>query len=490
MLIVISQTFFVAMLKGQCTFTTTAPYTEDFSTLAGNNQMPNCSWSASNLGATCLTYTANGSFNRIGRNDTRFASFYYQPGGDNYFFTNGVLLNPGVTYEAKVWYTTEVNGFTNWTNLAILMSPSQSTIAMQPIASISGTVFSPVYTDLAGTFTVATTGLYYFAIKATSSGSCCANYLSIDDFAITIPCVSLVSTPSTVCFGQSATITALQANTFTWSTGANTPSIVVTPTAPTNYWVVAGNTLAPCVVTKTIFVPVVPNPTITVFVPANPQCEGKPFNLNAFGASTYTWSSGAIGSSVVITPTASSMYSVNATDANGCEATAAIQLTVLPNPTITVVASSSVVCEGQVVSYTASGASTYSWSAPDLTQVGPVLTVTQTASGTTYIITATGSNGCVAFESITQNVSDCTGISEVEQTNLQLFYDAFTESLLIKSQRRLVAVSLSNTSGFRREFPVSGQLDHRIGLQDLASGLYFLYVENGAEAVVKKFIKY
>jgi hypothetical protein len=54
------------------------------------------------------------------------------------------------------------------------------------------------------------------------------------------PTLSLSSTaPATLCLGQSATLTASGANTYTWNTGATVNSISVNPTVTTNYTAVA-----------------------------------------------------------------------------------------------------------------------------------------------------------------------------------------------------------------------------------------------------------
>lgn len=51
------------------------------------------------------------------------------------------------------------------------------------------------------------------------------------------PTVSVVSTESLLCSGQSATLTASGASTYTWNSGANTSDIVITPTTTTSYTV-------------------------------------------------------------------------------------------------------------------------------------------------------------------------------------------------------------------------------------------------------------
>lgn len=47
-------------------------------------------------------------------------------------------------------------------------------------------------------------------------------------------------------------------------------------------------------------------------------CSGETSTLTANGASTYTWSTGANGASIVVSPTITTTYTVNGTYSNGC----------------------------------------------------------------------------------------------------------------------------------------------------------------------------
>lgn len=55
------------------------------------------------------------------------------------------------------------------------------------------------------------------------------------------PTISVVSSSNIICSGNSVTLTASGASTYSWSNGANTSSIVVTPTTTSTYWVYSNN---------------------------------------------------------------------------------------------------------------------------------------------------------------------------------------------------------------------------------------------------------
>ena len=54
-------------------------------------------------------------------------------------------------------------------------------------------------------------------------------------------------------------------------------------------------------------------------------CIGQSATLSVSGANTYSWNTNETTNSIVITPTVTTNYSVNAIDATGCESTANMQ---------------------------------------------------------------------------------------------------------------------------------------------------------------------
>lgn len=68
--------------------------------------------------------------------------------------------------------------------------------------------------------------------------------------------------------------------------------------------------------------------SITIAGPQQEVCSGQPATLTASGSSSYLWSNGQTGASIVITPTASSNYWVRSSAANLCPNIAAMSLKV------------------------------------------------------------------------------------------------------------------------------------------------------------------
>ncbi|HMN33732.1 MAG TPA: GEVED domain-containing protein, partial [Chitinophagaceae bacterium] len=89
-------------------------------------------------------------------------------------------------------------------------------------------------------------------------------------------------------------------------------------------------------------------PTVSASASQDTICGGESSTLTATGSGTsYTWNPGALsGASVVVSPVASTTYTVVATNANGCTATSTVSIIVNTIPIIdSVVATPSAICE-------------------------------------------------------------------------------------------------------------------------------------------------
>lgn len=69
-------------------------------------------------------------------------------------------------------------------------------------------------------------------------------------------------------------------------------------------------------------------PTVVASISSSLLCSGQSATLIASGASSYSWSTGAPTQIIVVSPTLSTNYTVTGTDANSCQNTATLSLTV------------------------------------------------------------------------------------------------------------------------------------------------------------------
>jgi hypothetical protein len=207
-----------------------------------------------------------------------------------------------------------------------------------------------------------------------SNGSC-SGTTTTNINVNSIPTVAVNS--GTICSGNSTALTASGANTYSWNTGATTSSVSVSPTVTTIYTVIGFN--GTCSSSKTSTVTVNPSPVITVNNAS--LCSGSSATLTASGANSYLWNTGATTTSIVVTPTASIIYTVTGTSA-GCNSIKTSTVNVTSTPTVA--ANNATICNGVTAILNASGATTYSWNTGISTAsaaVNPTTTTSYTVNG-------------------------------------------------------------------------------------------------------------
>ncbi len=253
----------------------------------------------------------------------------------------------------------------------------------------SGTVYTtPTYTAT-GTYTV-------------YAGSCPGLYRLPIIITVGSGATITVNSP-TICPGQTVTLTANGATTYTWNTGPTTNTISVSPSSTTIYTVNA--TSGTCAGTQTTQVSVSPTPTVSVV--GATICSGNSATLTATGATNYTWSPGGqLTTSVVVTPTTNTTYTI--TGANGtCTNSTTATVSVTSSPTLST--SSRTICAGQVATFTVSGATTYTWNPGSVT--GSTYTTSPASSGTVSVIGANGTCTSQVTTSITVTPNPTVAVS-------------------------------------------------------------------------------
>ncbi|QQS27780.1 MAG: choice-of-anchor L domain-containing protein [Sphingobacteriales bacterium] len=212
-----------------------------------------------------------------------------------------------------------------------------------------------------------------------------------------------ISPASTICNGQSATITATGGGTYQWSSGLGTnATITISPTTNTTYTVTVTNTDG-CTATA--------NTTVTVnninppSLAAPSICPGQNVSLNAGpGYTQYLWSTGGATQTITVNPSVNTSYTVTVTNAAGCTASASVNVTISsnivpPNPL------PQTICSGSSVTLNAGlGYASYSWSSGGS---GQTVSVSPTTT-TTYTVTVSNVQGCTATGSVTVTVNSIT----------------------------------------------------------------------------------
>lgn len=243
---------------------------------------------------------------------------------------------------------------------------------------------------------------YY--VTVTDANGCSA----IDSVTVTVGNnLSITMTnDTTICQGDSVVLSgyAAGATSYTWTpastlSSTNTPSTTATPVVTTTYYltVVAGG----CSSTDSVTVTVSPKP---ILIAGNDItiCYGQSASISATagggagGPYNYNWSSGQTGPGPhTVSPTSSTTYVVNVTDALGCAANPDT-VTIFVNPPLSAVltVNNDTICPGNSVllSVTATGGDgnyTYVWTGVAATNQTAVATPLST---TNYSVTV--GDGC------------------------------------------------------------------------------------------------
>lgn len=225
-----------------------------------------------------------------------------------------------------------------------------------------------------------------YTLMGESNG--CVSTKTLGMTVINLPPVSIAASAPAVCEGKTVTLIGSGATSYTWQPGnINTATVTILPPTTTVYTLTGLS--SGCTNTAVITIPVANLPTVSISG-SSVICLGKNALLLATGATNYTWLPGNIQSQILsISPTANTIYTVTG-ETSGCTNTAAIAMTVVNPPTISIAASATSICPGSQVSFTASGATNYTWSSGI---TNPILNLSP-AGGANYTVTGIDVNNC------------------------------------------------------------------------------------------------
>ncbi|MBA4239429.1 MAG: hypothetical protein C0448_01795 [Sphingobacteriaceae bacterium] len=330
-------------------------------------------------GTPSATFTPGARENAVGWTD-----------GNNFWLHGGTV---GTNKNNELWMYNVTNGTWVWVDGSLTANQ----------AGIYGTknVFAPTNEIGSRQSASATKDFYGNFILFGGNGSASSGVGYLNDVWKIDPCYTnyasnLTSSASlSICPNQATTLTASGAGNLGWYTaasggtylGAGTTLSTPTLTANTTYYVQDSTCGAGPRTAITVTVNSAPTVVITG---TNLACANRTVALNTGGsASTYTWSTLQTTTSIIVTPSVTTTYTVIGTAANSCTNSAVKTITVLPLPTLTVTGNN-VVCSGNSTTLTVTGANTYTWSAGFFV---PTISIAPSAS-TNYTVIGKDANNC------------------------------------------------------------------------------------------------
>lgn len=430
-------------------------------------------------------------------------------GGPTTFCSGGSVVLTSSATSGITWSTGEttasitVNSAGNYSvslnvgGCVAVSTPTAVTVTALPVISLGSTTNPTTCASLTGTIQVNGSGTGTVSWTGTASGSqsgvtlpfvinglgsgtysitfdngCSSNTISAsitDPGAPATPFIS--STGSTICDGQTVTLTSSVTSGIQWSTGETTASIDVTVSG--DYFVTAS--AGACTSTSAIETVVV-NALPTVTGGADQTvCAGDPVTLTAASSSAFAWDNGVVDG-VAFTPSASTQYIVTATDGNGCVAKDTVDVIVNALPVITFDPVALVCVYDTPVAMTATpSGGTFSGTGVSGTDFDPA-GLTNGTYTVNYMVTV---SGCSATASQDIVVDSCLAISENEIALLHLYPNPTREQLNISGSQLIDFDFITVKDQLGRPVIKNEVIEsemHQLDLSALANGIYYVVI--------------
>ncbi len=216
-------------------------------------------------------------------------------------------------------------------------------------------------------------------------------------------------------------------------------------------------------------------------------CPGDSVALTSSAANSYSWCTGGATQSISVTTPGN--YSLTVFNTNGCYATSqAITVTLFPLPSIMVTANDYLMCIGETVTLSATGANTYTWSTGPNT---PTIAVSPSVT-TSYTVSGSGLNGCAASFLFIEYVDPCAGIVEHynQDSKIIVYPNPTNEILNIDTPEEMESIiQITNSLG---ELLLKEKINTRhssFNIQNFPSSIYFIMIKEKNFAKTFKIIK-
>lgn len=226
---------------------------------------------------------AGGSFFGTGVTFNTFTSPTTSTGTYVVYYTNGCVnaasLSINVLPQPTVAFTNSVINVCNGSSVTLSGTPPGGVFSG---VGITGNIFNSLLTGL---------GYKYAYYTFTDINGCSNTATAVT--AVTEPTINISKNIPVSCPGESVTLVASGASTYTWDSGSNSPSITVQPTVTTSYSVIGTSSLS-CDKSAAITVSVSPPQTLTVTSSNSVICAGDTLTLYLAGGNGYIIEGGSI----------------------------------------------------------------------------------------------------------------------------------------------------------------------------------------------------
>jgi hypothetical protein len=327
-------------------------------------------------------------------------------------------------------------------------------------------------------------GTVSYSVQGTDQG-CNSNVVVITVSVLPQPSIGISASRTLACVGETITILASGAQTYTWSMGqTGNPQTVILPFTPGSITYSVLGTSGICTDKSSIQVSVVAVPTLIVSSNPSQICAFQHVTLVASGAASYTWNNGTVSPTIASTPTSPVTYTVTGDVAAGCSDTLAYLLPVNPLPTITASASKTVVCLPELIKLTPSGGISYTW-----TPGGSNGSISVTPTVTTvYTLSGTDANNCSNTATIQLRVL-CNSLPEASDKNSFAVYPNPAADIICISAMAGDQFAILDPFGKIMVQVKMESATSEISIVHYPAGVYFVLLEGRNERTAIKFVR-
>lgn len=344
--------------------------------------------------------------------------------------------------------------------------------------------------------TVNTNGTYTVSNLAGANG-CAATSTPVTVTVNPLPNATITPSGSTtLCTGQSVTLSVPTGNSYLWSTSETTSSITVTQQGNYKVTVTTANNCSAVSTTTTVTVNASVTPTVTASANKTTICQGETVtftavqtngganpsyiwyrNGNSTGSSANPYSTSSISNGDAFTVKLTS----NALCANPTQVTSSpVSITVITVTTPVISQNGNT-----LTSNSASGNQWYFNGNPISGAIGQSYTATQTGN---YTVKATDANSCVSLQSNSVYVN-ITGIEDLTLESISVYPNPATSQLFIETNGiPVIEINIYNTTGSLVSQTKQMQTKS-IDITQLAAGVYIAEIKTKAGSVKRRWLK-
>lgn len=376
-----------------------------------------------------------------------------------------------------------------------------ATLTSVPVtALITGSVTATLNTTYTGTLAMgATVSVQLGTINTLSGGTVAVEaYTALPGdqetnndtleltFTINAAPVANAGADTEICSGASDTLESASADTYLWSTGASTQTIIASPSVTTTYTLTVTDN--GCSATDTVIVNVKSNPVLVTDTQVD-VCEGESVVLNVTGADTYIWSTGSTSGSITVMPSDTTTYIVTG-EQNGCSDTDTITVYTHTLPVVQISTIPSVICTTTpyfVLSGSPSGGVfTGAGISNDTLHVMNAGAAAGMDTPFEILYTVTDAFGCAGVDTVTTEISTCTDVMNSAAEVIAAYPNPFSEQVILTGNMSRSEILVYNVQGALVDVTITYTSDGAIlSMPSIATGIYVVKImsESGTQTL-------